>query len=393
MQGQAGESWDAEGALAVVEPAVRWSIRLLAQKKLSDVEVSRAVERLRVRVAPHPWHVVQIVLHDLATVVVGHVVAGGWSPGDLAELVRRNLGSSHLDALAAELRQHESVHPCGQAWRDAIDLIDREPVLSGAEGDRVASLLGLVTLLQGTPVLKDAMAAPSAASAPEHPKLAQVRALLAKAESTEFDAEAEALSAKAQELISRYSLDRLLEDGPARDRSAFQVRRIWLDAPYVRAKTILVSAVASANRCRAAAADRLGFSVVVGTAADLDAVELLVTSLLVQADAAMLRYGRRTSASGAARTKSFRQSFLTAYATRVGERLADANAAAARAGGADLLPVLRSQEAKVAEEFERLVPHTIGRGASVSNGEGWRAGLAAADMAALDVLARLNQAG
>jgi hypothetical protein len=133
--------------------------------------------------------------------------------------------------------------------------------------------------------------------------------------------------------------------------------------------------------------------VVVGATADLDAVELLVTSLLVQADAAMLRHGRRTTASGVTRTKSFRQSFLTAYATRIGERLAAANATAACAAGADLLPVLRSQEVKVAQEFDRLVPHTIGRSASASNGDGWIAGLAAADLAALDVSARLDQAG
>ena len=220
-----------------------------------------------------------------------------------------------------------------------------------------------------------------------------MRALLAKAESTEFDEEAEALSAKAQELISRYALDRLLEDGPASDRSDLQVRRLWLDKPYVRAKTLLVSAVASANRCRAAGADQLGFSVVVGSASDLDAVELLVTSLLVQADAAMLRHGRRTSASGTTRTKSFRQSFLTAYALRIADRLERANVEAARAAGADLLPVLRSQEEKVAEEFVRLVPHSVGRSANVSNSEGWAAGLAAADLAALGVNGRLDHAG
>ncbi|WP_017570470.1 DUF2786 domain-containing protein, partial [Nocardiopsis halotolerans] len=41
-------------------------------------------------------------------------------------------------------------------------------------------------------------------------KLARVRALLAKAESTEFPSEAEALSARAQELMARHSIDRAL---------------------------------------------------------------------------------------------------------------------------------------------------------------------------------------
>lgn len=386
---RADESWDAEAAFAEVQQRVLRVVRLLGQRKLTEAEVAHAAAWLHAGCAPYPRHVVEIVLYDLMSVVVGNAVAGGWSPEDLSELVRRNLGPAHLSTLAAELRQDEGRHPRGQAWRDAVELIDADPELGVDAGAPVTSLLALVALLSGAPLLTDAIAAAAAASGPEHPKLARVRALLAKAESTEYDEEAEALSAKAQELISRYALERLMGDGVAGDRSDLQVRRLWLDAPYVRAKTLLVSAVASANRCRAASADRLGFSVVVGAAADLDAVELLVTSLLVQADAAMLRHGRRTSASGAARTKSFRQSFLTAYATRIGERLAEANAAVARAAGADLLPVLRSQEAKVAEEFNRLVPHTTGRAVGVSNGEGWIAGLAAADLAALDVSARL----
>ena len=389
---RASESWDPEGTYAAVEQSVHRAVRLLEQRKLAEVNVAHAAEWLLARVAPHPRHVVEIVLHDLASVVVGHLVAGGWGPGDLSELVGRNLGPRHLSALAAELRANERTHPRGHVWRHAIDLLDREPELRVDDGGAVSTLLGLVALLRGAPVLTETVAFPPTASGPEHPKLAQVRALLAKAESTEFDEEAEAMSAKAQELISRHALDRLMADGPSRDRSDLEVRRLWLDAPYVRAKMVLVSAVATANRCRAASADRLGFSVVVGAAADLDAVELLVTSLLVQANAAMLRHGHRTSASGGNRTKSFRQSFLTAYATRIGERLSAANAMAADAVGPDLLPVLRSHEVKVVEEFDRLVPHTMGRTASVSNGEGWIAGLAAADLASLDVSAHLDRA-
>ena len=274
-----------------------------------------------------------------------------------------------------------------------MDAIGAERTLQLHTSPAVASALGVAALLAHAPQLSDTLAVDLPGAGVEHPKLAQVRALLAKAESTEFDGEAEALSAKAQELITRYALDRLAAHGPvAADPNAPGVRRVWLDAPYVRAKAALVAAVAAANRCRAASADTLGFSVVVGARDDLDAVELLVTSLLVQADVAMLRHGRRFDETGVARTRSFRQSFLTAYAARIGERLAAASTAAARAGGADLLPVLRTQEARVADEFERLVPHTIGKSASVSHGEGWVAGLAAADLALLDVNGKLASA-
>jgi hypothetical protein len=295
-----------------------------------------------------------------------------------------------VPALAAALHEDCRHRRRGHAWQSAVDRVGSQPALLLGASEALPSALGLAALLTHTPLLSDAVAGTHPEGGPEHPKLAQVRALLAKAESTEFDEEAEALSAKAQELISRHALDRLVADGPARDRGDLQVRRLWLDAPYVRAKAALVSAVASANRCRAASAERWRFCVVVGAAHDLDAVELLATSLLVQADAAMLRHGRRSDRAGTTRTRSFRQSFLTAYATRIGQRLAAANVAAARAGEADLLPVLRSQEVKVAEEFDRLVPHTVGRAASVSNGEGWAAGLAAADLAVLDLNGRLE---
>ena len=142
------------------------------------------------------------------------------------------------------------------------------------------------------------------------------------------------------------------------------------------------------NRGRAAVANRHAFIVLVGATGDLDAVELLSTSLLVQADLAMARQGSRSTVGGVSRTRSFRQSFLTAYASRIGERLREASDATACAGGH--LPVLRSQEERVAEEFDRLVPHTRGRAASVSNGEGWRAGRVAADLAQLDAHRGLN---
>ena len=338
------ESWDGEMAFEVVEARTHVALRRLGKRRLADAEIAGVAEWLVASVAPHPRLVVEIVVADLLVGVVHAVAAGGWSPGDLAELARRNLGPAYVPTLAAALRHDSSQHPRGSAWQAAVDLLDPDPTLLLGAGGALPTSLGLAALLTHVPLLSDAVAATSTESGPEHPKLARVRALLAKAESTEFDEEAEALSAKAQELISRYALDRLVGEGAARDGNAPHVRRLWLDAPYVRAKASLVAAVASANRCRSATADRWGFCVVVGGAADLDAVELLATSLMVQADAAMLRHGRRPGRAGTTRTRSFRQSFLTAYATRIGERLAAASVAAARASGADLLPVLRSQE-------------------------------------------------
>jgi Arc/MetJ family transcription regulator len=106
--------------------------------------------------------------------------------------------------------------------------------------------------------------------------LAKIRALLAKAESTTFPEEAESLSAKAQELMTRHRVDRVLLDGEA-PTDGPTGRRIWLDDPYATTKADLLRVVADANRCRAVLLPSLGCCHVIGHAADLDMSELLHT--------------------------------------------------------------------------------------------------------------------
>ncbi|KDN84803.1 hypothetical protein KCH_33300 [Kitasatospora cheerisanensis KCTC 2395] len=124
--------------------------------------------------------------------------------------------------------------------------------------------------------------------------------------------------------MARHSIDEALlsAGGPSADEPA--ALRIGVDNPYEGPKTMLLDAVAAANRCRVVWAKEFGFCTLIGFDADLDAVELLYTSLLVQATSAMQRAGSRKHKDGAARTKAFRQSFLVAYAARIRERLAEA---------------------------------------------------------------------
>lgn len=154
--------------------------------------------------------------------------------------------------------------------------------------------------------------------------LMRIRALLAKAEATGFPEEAEALSAKAQELMARHSIDEALLAARTHAKDAPGACRIGVEPPYETAKAVLLDAVAGTNRCRAVWNESLGFSTVVGFEPDLEAVELLYTSLLVQATAAMTKAEAAQRAGGRKRTKSFRQSFLAAYAHRIGDRLATA---------------------------------------------------------------------
>ncbi|TDC78416.1 DUF2786 domain-containing protein [Actinomadura sp. 7K507] len=216
--------------------------------------------------------------------------------------------------------------------------------------------------------------------------LGRVRALLAKAESTEFPEEAEALSARAQELMARHSIDHALLAAEKGDVGGAAGRRIAVDNPYDSPKAVLLTVVADANRCRAVWHRELGFSTVVGHPADLAAVEMLFTSLLVQATSAMVHAGPRRDARGRSRTRSFRHAFLNAYAARCGERLREAaDRATAGAGGTVLVPVLAARDRAVEQAVGTMFPNLAeGRAGSVSNYEGWVAGRAAADLASLN---------
>lgn len=346
-------------------------VRLTDGTRRDDARLETHADMLLARAAPSdPDTVLDVAVGRLRS-ALARVHAGGWPEADVPRLVERTLGTPHLRTLDA---------------------------LRTGRGVRLASVLGLTALLSQAPLLEATAlvdadgAGRDAAAATGHPKLARVRGLLAKAESTPYPEEAELLSAKAQELVARYALDGLLD--AAREVGGGprpQVRRLWLDAPYVDAKASLVAAVASANRCRTAVAVPLGFCLVVGDARDLAATELMVTSLLVQAGAAMLAH-ERLSVSAGGRTRSFRRAFLLAYAHRVGERLAEATAEAYREAGGDALPVLAQQEERVAAAFEAAVPHTVAKRSTVSNDEGWLAGRAAADRARLDSAQPLEEA-
>jgi hypothetical protein len=212
--------------------------------------------------------------------------------------------------------------------------------------------------------------------------LERVRALLAKAESTDFPAEAEAFAGKAQELIARHSLADALE---AHAVTVIPLaRRIGVDHPYEDEKASLLDAVARANRCETVWSPELGFTTVFGFDADIDAVEVLYTSLLVQANRAMAREEPGGGKAGKSRLKAFRRSFLVAYAIRIGERLEAATKAAEVEAGPDLRPVLASREAQVRETVRRVFPQTVRvRGSRIDSLEGWESGRAAADRAAL----------
>lgn len=372
-----------------------------------------------------PGEIVERAVDVLLGESLRHVFAGGWSPIDLVEIYRRRIdvgiASLMLDSIAAATADYpEALVDAG--WRAQLAELGarvwwdrRRPYLAqwAARDHRprteaLGATVALLGLCHGLPTIETVLpppgrpARPGSGTAPgptrtdetQEKVLAKVRALLAKAEATDFDDEAEALSAKAQELMSRYAIDRALLGHRQHVGQHAVLRRIWLDAPYVVAKSMLVDAVAGANRCRTVMSQQWGYATVIGDEVDLQLVELLATSLLLQATRAMVSSGSQVSRSGISRTRSYRQSFLVAYAARIGERLHAVNRASESAtDDAAWLPVLSARSRAVDQLLAEQFPHLVSKQVSVGNAAGWGAGRAAADLARLDVRDSLSQAG
>ncbi|MFI8875223.1 DUF2786 domain-containing protein [Streptomyces sp. NPDC055243] len=325
----------------------------------------------------------------------------GWQPADVIRMVGRaqddaahGTDRAQQTQLAAELittetrRYGDTLPP---RWRAQLAELASG---GGARADRFSratTALALYRLLLRLPAIEPVGPAPGAplhAPPPpghEEPRiLTRIRALLAKAEATGFPEEAEALTAKAQELMARHTIDEALLASRTHAKDTPGACRIGVDAPYETAKAILLDAVASANRCRAVWNEAYGFSTVVGFEPDLEVVELLHTSLLVQGTAAMTRAEAGQRAGGRKRTKTFRQAFLLAYANRLGARLAaaaeDVTAESPEAG--ELLPVLAARDVAVTAQAERMFPETsTTRVRGATDLEGWTHGTAAANEA------------
>ena len=351
----------------------------------------------------------------------------GWQPAELVRHASREMGDAHArmatDMIADEMRGYAAA-TVDDRWLAQLSALRTEVWWGsddayldrwrGREGDSPQATLitavQVLLLLSHLPVLPrlcplpgtvrpgtvrpGAAARPGTGAGPERTAderiLGKIRALLAKAESTEFTEEAEALSARAQELMAKYSIDHALLAAEAGRKDEPASRRLPVDNPYEGPKAQLLEEVAKANRCRAVWYKSLGMSAVIGFPADLDAVELLFTSLLVQANTAMLRAGAKRDRYGRSRTRAFRQSFLMSYAIRIGERLAGATGdaerqVAAEAPGRNLLPVLAARHQAVDDAVDEMFGDGVSyrRTGRVSDSEGWYSGRAAADTAAL----------
>jgi hypothetical protein len=228
----------------------------------------------------------------------------------------------------------------------------------------------------------------SAAAGQSDQRLITIRGLLAKAESTEFQAEADAFLAKATELMARYAIDEtevwaLAKRGERERPGRIAIRLL---APYTPQKSLMVAAVAGAFGCEAVG-ERVESGevvVVVGFPADLRVVEALVTSLLVQAGAAM---GRQRIPGTGSQVAAWRRSFLMGFATRVRDRLQAevATVAAERSPTGSTVALARIERADevraaVRAEFPRVRTVRVSLGSSASGRQAGDAAGARADL-------------
>lgn len=225
-------------------------------------------------------------------------------------------------------------------------------------------------------------------------RMATIRALLAKAEATTFAAEAEAFTAKASELMTRYALDEAMIWSDHRTGAGSPTEmRIEVLRPFVAQKAVLINSVSQVFGCRAIRLGSFGNQAgelvsIVGFEADLELVNTLVTSLFLQLTSAMTRPTAHLPARTSSQVAAWRRSFIMGFTATVSDRLrADHQRAADETASANGSPgggtrsvelVLRDRLAVVEDDFRERYPSV--RTSSVSTGTsdaGRRAGTSA----------------
>lgn len=348
----------------------------------------------------------------------------GWQPFDLLHIVRRQQTVA-VSSLAAAVILHQSDltnanDRAPEFWVDqlseicalypkAASRVEASPsflaalLRSSAKSDYIAAsdqwiavlaLLGQWQTLPRWPQIgplpsqwprkraTPRVTATAGADSPNAKVLGRIRGLLAKADATDFDEEAEILTAKAQELMTRYSIDSLLLSGGNVDVDS---RRVHVDNPHAPAKAQLLHVVGEVNRVKSIWDPEFAVATLVGSPIDVEQTVVLFTSLLIQATRALSHSPKAKRRKGSA-SAAFGKAFLFAYAVRIGERLADADAHAldeASGESRDLLPMLAAKTVAVEEAFDRLFPRVKAMRGPRLDAEGWESGQAAADKAEL----------
>ncbi len=236
-------------------------------------------------------------------------------------------------------------------------------------------------------------------------RLGRIRKLLAKAERAGTSEEAMTYTQKAVELMARHGIDAALLAAAEPGRDDIGATRVDIADPYSAGKARLLAWTAGALRCRAllhqVRGGRVTAVTVFGFSSDRERVELLFTSLLVQAAREL---GRCRPAFRGESVAAYRRSWLHGFALQVHRRLAEAEERAARSDGVEsgaeaaaarTALVLADRRGRVERAFADAFPGTSRARRSSLSGSGFTAGAAAGDRADLGAprLPRRRQLG
>lgn len=191
----------------------------------------------------------------------------------------------------------------------------------------------------------------------------KIQKLLAKAESTNSVHEAEALFAKAQEWMIQYAIDeaKLIATGKQERQDPVAVDATISD-PYFREKARLLYYVAKFNGCKSIrTSDRNRRCTIVGMPKDIEFVQILFSSLLIQLAGALTRIDTRHVADA----REYRKGFVHGFVNAIYDRLYENNKVrqqAEREVNADgtstsTALVLLDQSMIVKNAFDQLFPN------------------------------------
>jgi hypothetical protein len=222
--------------------------------------------------------------------------------------------------------------------------------------------------------------------------LAKLRALLAKAEDEGCTPqEAEALTAKATELMAKYGIEQaLLDAGKPEQRSTPTDKRVVIEDPYAGVKATLLYGIARAMGCQAIqVSGRDTVLHVFGYQSDLERAELLYTSLLLQMAHGLRRAEVPARAqrdyAGRSHMRAFNRSWMLGFVGAVVRRVEAAEGRAKQEAEQDTSKpgaalVLADRSLAVRSAFKSAYPKVVTRRVTYS-GSGYGAGHSAGQRA------------
>lgn len=220
---------------------------------------------------------------------------------------------------------------------------------------------------------------------PQDRALRRIRGLLDKAESTTFEGEREDLMAKAMQLMADYGINEAMANARGQIREEIIKKMIRIGNPYGYDKATLLNWLAVELNCTVINYKRRAVHVsamIIGYESDVARLEMLYTSLLMQA-LGQLRNVRPLGYTTPAWTREFRQNWFQGFNIRVSARVRESEKRAAQKfdsehGSGGTSPVLADRRVQVeavkVELFPKLKDFRDRARGDYGRGEGLRAG-------------------